>query len=150
MSNSTWRRLLAVINRLPFGVSFRRQDLREPAQEHAGWHRDRYHVLGGDLAAIEWLEISARFEIPRGSTVAPDVRDHSVDLRQALSSANTPFSIENGNVRIWGYMRPGDRRSELLLRPVCAAALSSRSTSPPRFRITSRDRAGPCRWRWHR
>jgi hypothetical protein len=107
MSDTKWRRLLAVIDSLPFGVRFRCQDVREPVREQAGWDPDRYHVFGGDLAGIEWLEINARFEIPRGQLVAPEVRDHSAELRQALTAANVPFSIENGNVRVWGYTRPG-------------------------------------------
>src|SRR5262245_29995005 len=86
MSDAKWRRLLAVIDSLRFGVRFRHQDVRKPARQHAGWDPDRYHIFGGDLAAIEWLEISARFEIPRGRLVAPEVRDHSAELRQALAA----------------------------------------------------------------
>ena len=107
MSDAKWRRLVGVIDRLPFGVKFRRQDVREPAREHTGWDGDRCHVLGGDFASIEWLELSGRWELPRGRLVAPEVRDHSAELRRALQAANVPFSIENGNIRVWGYTRPG-------------------------------------------
>ena len=107
MSDAKWRRLLAVIDDLPFPIRFRAQGVCEPAREHAGWDPDRYHVFGGDLAAIEWVELSARAEIPRGRLVAPEVRDRSDELRRALAAANIPFSIENDNIRVWGYTRPG-------------------------------------------
>ena len=107
MSDAKWRRLLAVIDDLPFGVRFRAKGVRESEREQAGWDPDRYHVFGGDLAAIEWVELSARTEVPRGRLVAPEVRDHTDELRRALAAANVPFSMENGNIRVWGYTRPG-------------------------------------------
>lgn len=107
MSDAKWQRFMTAIEGLPFSVRYRRQDVREPVREHAGWDMDRYHVFSGDLESIEWVELNARVEIPRGHLIPPKVQDRSDELRQALSAANVPFSIENGNVRIWGYTRPG-------------------------------------------
>jgi hypothetical protein len=107
MNDTKWERLIAVIDSLSFEVRFRCQDVRAPLAQQGGWDSDRYHVLGGDLVAIEWLEISARVEIHRGQLIAPEVQERSAELRKALAAANVPFSIENGNVRVWGYTRPG-------------------------------------------
>jgi|GEM_PF-2634767 len=106
MSNVKWGRLQRVLAEFPFPVSFRRREVRDVGPDPVHWDRDKAHVFGG-LVSIEWLEISARHEQRRGKLVAPIVHDRTVELRAALLAASIPFSIVDGNVRVWGYLRSG-------------------------------------------
>ena len=106
MSDSKWRRLQRTLAELPFSVSFRRRDVRDVGPDPVRWDWDWAHNFGG-LVAVEWLEINARHEQPRGQLVRPAVHDDNAELRQALLAARVPYSMVDGNVRVWGYLRPG-------------------------------------------
>jgi hypothetical protein len=56
---------------------------------------------------IEWLELDPVVRVRRGQLL-PDAReDFTQVLSQALLDTRVPFSLENGVLRIWGYLRPG-------------------------------------------
>ena len=103
MNNSKWRRLVAVLEGFPVKCTFRRKDVRESMLKESRWDGDFYHVFSGGWASIEWIEINAR----RGQLVPPDVDDRTIEFRKALRDANIPYTIEDGETRVWGYTRPG-------------------------------------------
>lgn len=107
MNDSRWRRLIAVLNDLPISCTFRRKDVREPMWEDAQWDSDFHHVFGGSWASIEWIEINAKIEKPRGQLVPPSIDDRTDELQNALRQARVPFTVEHGNTRVWGYTRSG-------------------------------------------
>lgn len=78
-------------------------DQHEPSGQ---WDGDfPWHVPTPEF--IEWLEFDPVVRTPRGRLVADDCEDFTQLLSQALLDARIPFSIEDGALRIWGYMRPG-------------------------------------------
>ncbi len=107
MSDPKWRRLIAVLEAFPLRCTFRRKDVRDSVLEQSRWDGDFYHIFGGGWDSIEWIEINARREKRRGQLVPPDVEDHTIEFRKALRDANIPYTIEDGETRVWGYTRPG-------------------------------------------
>lgn len=106
MCDSKWRRLVAVIRDVPFGCGFWCKDVRWAVRDEPYWDGDIYHVFAA-TESIEWVEINTKERRSRGRLLPTVITDHTDELRAALLAANVPFSIENGNVRVWGYTRPG-------------------------------------------
>lgn len=95
MNQTKWEELFRLLE--PTRLSFRTKDVQRA--EPSGWHGDLYYALSG-TPSIEWLELDAKVSIP-------SVEDDTPVLRGALDGAGIPYSIEDGCVRIWGYLRPG-------------------------------------------
>lgn len=106
MSNAKWARLRATLAALPFRVRFRCRDVRGTEPSTARWDPDEAHVFSG-LVNIEWVDLNAKLELPQGPLVAPRIVDNTSALREALLAAHIPFSIVDGHLRVWGYLRPG-------------------------------------------
>ena len=69
---------------------------------HDGWESL------GNADWIEWLEFYPIRTVQRGGLLNPEVVGDETDrLLAALRQINAPTSIEDGWIRVWGYLRPG-------------------------------------------
>ena len=105
MNDTKWRRLLELLQDF-YPCSLRRKDVGEEAPPLDHSDTDIYHALGG-WEHIEWVDLDPVSSVFRGALVEPEIVDRSGDLRAALKAASIPFSIENGKIRVWGYLAPG-------------------------------------------
>lgn len=104
MNATKWGELFRLLESVQHPLSFRTKYVRETEPSH--WHGDLYFALGG-THSIEWLELDAKISIPRGVLLPPSIEDHTHALRSTLERAKIRYTIEDGVVRIWGYLRPG-------------------------------------------
>ena len=95
MNATKWRETTEAMRQLPGGPpQFRRKDLRWPYPE--AWEGEWfYHPRPWET--IEWLEIRSEARTEQ--------------IAGILRTIGTPFTVENGNIRITGWLRPADGRS---------------------------------------
>jgi hypothetical protein len=55
--------------------------------------------------AVEWLEIVAVAQKPRGALVTPETVDSSTEVRRRLQAAGVPFREQDGAFCITGHIR---------------------------------------------
>lgn len=110
MNNTKWRELLDLLKCFEGALRFRRKDVGEPDPALDAWCGELCHELGG-WQAIEWIEIDAREVVPRGQLLDPEIRDRTTVLKSTLAESGIPFSVEDGQVRVWGYVAPGSSPS---------------------------------------
>ena len=107
MNDTKWREAIAAIGSISgFRPRFRircvrdRADHDPPLEASFPWHVSTY-------VEIEWLDLDPVVRVRQGA-IAPDrVRDFSTELIAVLKAVPVPVSIEDGLVRIWGYLRAG-------------------------------------------
>jgi hypothetical protein len=97
MNNTKWRETIEAMLNLPGGPPhYRIKDLLGDMPTHDRWDREwYYHPL--PWRTIEWLEI--------------EPLDRREEVVRILKVIGTPFSFEEGNIRIWGWLRPGEMPS---------------------------------------
>jgi hypothetical protein len=93
MNATKWRETTEAMRHLIGGPpGFRIKDMRGPEPGLAAWDREWfYHPRPWET--IEWLEIY------------PDPRHD--EIVTALKGIGVPISLEEGRIRIWGWLRPG-------------------------------------------
>lgn len=103
MSDTRWRELFRGLIEIDGSISCRRKNLQEDYLDMERWDGDMYHSLAG-WRYIEWLDIKADFV-----SIGDDKYsfDDSKELFEILDRTKTPYSLFDGNVRVWGYLRPG-------------------------------------------
>jgi hypothetical protein len=93
MNATKWRETSEAMRHLPGGPpGFRIKDIRGPEPGLEDWDREWYYHPR-PWEAIEWLEIRSD---PR--------RDQIVGI---LKGIGAPISLEEGRIRIWGWLKPG-------------------------------------------
>ena len=107
MNNTKWEKLRALmLNEAEKQPSWKCRYLRGEFDENQSWEFDWYYHLSG-FKAIEWLDINPRKAERRGQLFNDKIIDYSEYFCNLLKSNNIPFSIEGGNIRVWGYTWPG-------------------------------------------
>ena len=93
MNATKWREAAEAVRNLVGGPpGFRIKDMLGPEPEIGSWDREWcYHPR--PWVTIEWLEIQ------------PDHR-HG-EIVATLKRIGVPISLEDGRIRIWGWLRPG-------------------------------------------
>jgi hypothetical protein len=94
MNATKWRETTEAMRHLEGGPpGFRIKEIWSPRHwPDSYWDREWfYHPRPWE--EIEWMEIE------------PDARRD--EIMAALKSIGTPFSVEEGHIRIWGWLRPG-------------------------------------------
>jgi hypothetical protein len=107
MNDTKWAAVLAAIQAVPgYSTRFRVRLVTDRDDPPDRWEGSfPWHVPTAEF--IEWLELDPVVRTPRGKLL-PDAReDFSQAITQALRKVRAPFSVENGTLRIWGYLRPG-------------------------------------------
>ena len=110
MNDTKWEELAAAMQALHPLPDWRCKEISAagPGEWDAEWC---YHVR--PFHPIEWLEIG--FVRPKSApgryapvALTPAERaDAEARLRETLWALGVPFSLEDGLVRVWGYIRPG-------------------------------------------
>ncbi|MDG3004740.1 DUF6678 family protein [Paludisphaera mucosa] len=93
MNATKWREVVEAMRGLSGGPpGFRIKDIQGPEPALATWDREWiYHPRPWET--IEWLEIHAD---PRREAIV-----------EALKRIGAPISLDEGRIRIWGWLRPG-------------------------------------------
>lgn len=91
LNNTKWSELIEeMLGGAELKPQFRCRSVFAPPGYMTEWDGEWYHHIH-PVAELEWV----------------DLRATSEDwLRQALRKHNIPFSIEQGVLRVWGYVRP--------------------------------------------
>jgi hypothetical protein len=93
MNETKWRETTEAMRHLPGGPpGFRIKDVGGPEPGLEDWDREWYYHPR-PWETIEWLEIR------------PDPRRD--EIVGALKGIGAPISLEEGRIRIWGWLRPG-------------------------------------------
>jgi hypothetical protein len=108
MNDTKWDAAVRAIQSVPrFSPRFRARCVKDqqgvfpkPWDGSFPWHVPTFKF-------IEWLELDPILRTPLGHLLANACEDFTEQLCHALSAAHVPFSIEDGAIRIWGYLRPG-------------------------------------------
>ena len=113
MNATKWRETTEAMRQLPGGPpGFRIKDIQGSEAWPSHWDREWYYHPQ-PWERIEWLEIQ------------PDPRHD--EIMNLLRSIRTPFSLEAGHIRVWGWLRPGNSPS---LASPCAVDSSSGVEGP--------------------
>ena len=107
MNNTKWREGIdALLSIEGFHVCFRVRCLRDandPPMNY--WDGSFPYHIPRPFKVIEWLDIDPLMKIHRGHIVAPEIRDFTAEVIQALNSKNVPFVQIGDVIRIYGYTR---------------------------------------------
>lgn len=107
MNNTKWREAIEVLVAIKdFQIRFRVKCLRDaddPPINH--WDGSFPYHIPRLFKGVEWLDIDPLMKIHRGQLVAPEIRDFTAAVIQALNSKNVPFVQMGEVVRIYGYTR---------------------------------------------
>lgn len=106
MNNTKWREAIdALVSIKGFAIHFRVKCLRgaEPSMDY--WGGSFPEHIPYPYKVIEWLDIDPLMKLHRGQLVAPEIRDFTEEVQQALSSKNVPFVQMGDVIRIYGYTR---------------------------------------------
>lgn len=66
-------------------------------------------VKNDDISNIEWMEIDPVKKEHQGSLINDKETNYSAFIEHELKRHNIPFSVENGNFKIWGYTWPNEQ-----------------------------------------
>lgn len=66
-------------------------------------------VKNDNGSSIEWMEIDPIKKEHQGSLVDDKKTNYSSFIEQELRKHSIPFSIENGNFKVWGYTWPDEQ-----------------------------------------
>lgn len=90
MNNTKWSELInSMLDSPEMAPKFRLRGVLAPSGHVMEWDADwHYHIH--PVAEIEWLELKAL---------------SSVWLETTLRKCNIRYSIEEGTIRVWGYMK---------------------------------------------
>jgi hypothetical protein len=108
MNNTKWAEALSAISSVPgYQPRFRARMLLDEGDPRGDQWNGSFPWHVPTRVFIEWLELDPVVRTPRGQLVADEIEDFSAPLTAALLGIGVPFSIEDGAIRIWGYLRQG-------------------------------------------
>jgi len=104
MNNAKWDRLSATLAKLKPHVAFRWKFVFETSS--TTWSLSLKEILGREVE-LEWMEVASALAKSLASTSSQSTAELTQPLCAALVDAHVPFTREEADFRIWGYVRPG-------------------------------------------
>ncbi len=106
LNNTKWGRLFSELKSIGCYIDFQRKDIEEEYTNLDIWCSDIYNIFAG-CEHIEWLNIRALRNQPRGALVKPKIENNIQSLIKAVSNSGVPYCMHGDGVRIYGYLRIG-------------------------------------------
>lgn len=101
MNDTRWRRAIAALEQIPgYKLRFRVKAIDRDCAPSGLWIEGIEHA--GWLRYIEWMDVNPRQDLGQLSH-----RDFTDNIVAALRRAEVRLTVEDGTIRIWGYLRPG-------------------------------------------
>jgi hypothetical protein len=114
MNTTKWDEIVPIMQ---WGLAMRVRMIDDPPGEPLPDPRDTWESLG-NASWIEWLEFCPVRTVQRRGLLDPEiVGDETEHLLTVLRAINAPTSIEDGWIRVWGYLRPGTAPSWIIPAP---------------------------------
>ena len=110
MNNTKWNALFSALNDLEELISYRVTYIDGstwPEVESSQHYTSELAQIWGNFRAIEFVDIDARISYSKGVLMEPEIIDYQYKIINICSVANTPISLENGVIRVWGYLKHG-------------------------------------------
>ena|SRR3989442_262036 len=115
MNNTKWRELISEMRRLQnrgFLVQHQAKDLFGPWPSPTGWDGEWfYHLLLWN--SLQWVDVRCETKAsrPYKPPIALSAEERAAvwsEICACLKAKHIPFSVEDGIIRVWGYLRPGE------------------------------------------
>lgn len=107
MSNTKWNRAFEALQSIAgYRARFRTRLVIDQKDPSESWVEGfPFHVP--TLSFIEWLEFDPIVRTKRGALLSDIETNFTLEIQRAFLGARIPFSMENGAIRIWGYVQSG-------------------------------------------